>query len=150
MNGELVHDRGAGFVEADDFDLGAVAAKFEHDLVERAHGGQIPEVRVADIDVDAFQGFLEIKRCDKRAGRREPARGWIRKVSISGVAPHKVPAGSGSIPAVRAHCADRNVFRTGQSQRQQTCGEHERGGREQAPDESAVGALLEAQLINHT
>src|SRR5690606_38912040 len=68
---EAVDDGGGGLVEADHFDLGALAAQFENDLVQRTHCGDIPEVRMSEIDGDFEQPLLEIERRHELIGGAE-------------------------------------------------------------------------------
>jgi hypothetical protein len=42
VNAEAVNDGGAGFVHADELDLRAFAAEFEHHLVQRGDGADVP------------------------------------------------------------------------------------------------------------
>ena len=65
VQAESVDDRGAGVVQADDFHLGAFAAEFQDHLVERADRGQIPKMRVADVDSHFGERFLEIEGRDE-------------------------------------------------------------------------------------
>lgn len=65
VDGEPINDGRAGFVKADDFDLGSFAAEFQHHFVERTHGGEIPEMRVAHVDAHLGDRLLEIERGEK-------------------------------------------------------------------------------------
>src|SRR3546814_7396897 len=46
MHRKAFDHRGAGFVEPDHFDLGALAAKLQYRLVEGADRGNVPEMRL--------------------------------------------------------------------------------------------------------
>jgi len=61
-------ERGAGLIETDDFDADAVPLQFLDGLIERADRGDIPEMRVAEIDRDGFRCIEEIEGFDKGAG----------------------------------------------------------------------------------
>ncbi len=54
MHREGVHHRLAGRIQADDLDLRAGLAELHDDLVQGSDGGDVPEVRVRDIDADPF------------------------------------------------------------------------------------------------
>src|SRR5690606_39765084 len=64
--GLVVHaqsaDQGrAGLVETHDLHLRAFAAELHDHLVERTYRSQIPEVRAADVDQNAVDGFPEVR-----------------------------------------------------------------------------------------
>jgi hypothetical protein len=61
VHGEAVDHRRAGLVQADDLDLGALAAELQHHLVQRADGGDVPEVRAADVDAHVVDHLLEVE-----------------------------------------------------------------------------------------
>lgn len=73
---EFVHDGGAGFVEADDFNFRIFAAEFQHHFVQRADGGEIPKMRVAHVNAHLGEGFFEIKRGGEGAGGCEENLFW--------------------------------------------------------------------------
>lgn len=50
VNAEAIHDCGARFVEAQHFNLGALAAELDDHLVQRCNGGDIPEVSAVQVD----------------------------------------------------------------------------------------------------
>ena len=62
MNRELINDSLAGLVETDDFNLGTFATKFQHDHIQRGDAGNIPDMRVRDVDDNVFQRLLKIKK----------------------------------------------------------------------------------------
>src|SRR5690606_20217331 len=66
---KAVDHRRAGCVQADDIHLSAVTAKLHDHLVERAHGGDVPEMRAADIDAHLLDDFLEIEGRNEAIGR---------------------------------------------------------------------------------
>ncbi len=77
MHREAIHQRGAGFVEATYLDLGPLTTELDHHGVQRADGGDVPEVRTADVDDDTLDGFLEVETSlELLAGGEEPD-GWI-------------------------------------------------------------------------
>src|SRR5690606_6360865 len=68
--GLVVHaqsaDQGrAGLVETHDLHLRAFAAELHDHLVERTYRSQIPEVRAADVDQNAVDGFPEVEAVDE-------------------------------------------------------------------------------------
>ena len=63
--------RRARLVHADDLDLRALAAEFQHHRVQRANAGDVPEMRAADIDHDALQRLAEVEGRDEVLGRGE-------------------------------------------------------------------------------
>ncbi len=62
MHAEAVNDWGAGLIETEHFNLGALAAEPDHDLIQRCDGGDIPKMRVCEIDGDFVESFLEVKK----------------------------------------------------------------------------------------
>ena len=65
VNPEPVHQCCAGGVEPHDIDRRALAPQAQHHLVERADGGDVPEVGAAHVDAHAFDGFLEVETRDE-------------------------------------------------------------------------------------
>ncbi len=61
VHAKLIDDGGAGFVQANQFDRGALATEFDDHLVECTDRGDVPEVRLADVDTDLLDGLLEIE-----------------------------------------------------------------------------------------
>src|SRR5690554_351784 len=93
---KAVNDGGTGLVHANHFHLCAIAAELDNHFVERTHGGNVPEMRTANIYHHFIDHFTEIKRCNKLFRRTEKhlarylvgtrARGFIK----SGLNFHKV------------------------------------------------------------
>src|SRR6185312_13156554 len=71
MHGEGVHDCGTGFVEADNLDVGAGFAEFEHGLVDGVDASEVPDMGAADVDGDAVQRFGKIKGVEEIFGGRK-------------------------------------------------------------------------------
>ena len=71
VDGQPVDDGLAGLVQADDLDLGAVAAELQHDRVERGDAGDVPDMRAADVDDDPLQRLLEVEGGSEVLGRGE-------------------------------------------------------------------------------
>lgn len=61
MHAETIHERGAGLIEAEDFDLGSLATEFEHNFVQGGDGSDIPAVGVGDVDSDALDVLFEVE-----------------------------------------------------------------------------------------
>src|SRR3546814_1745020 len=68
---EAIDHRGAGLVEAHHLDVHAVAAELQDRLVEGADGGDVPEMRVADVDDHAPGSPAEIEGAEEGFGRGE-------------------------------------------------------------------------------
>src|SRR5690606_33198878 len=62
MHAEAIDDGRARFVQAQHLDLGAFAAEFEHHLVQCRDGCDVPEMRLAEVDGNPGNDFLEIER----------------------------------------------------------------------------------------
>lgn len=58
MDAKLLHQGGAGFVEAEDFHLIALAAEFEDHFVQGGDGSEIPAVGVGDVDAIHMPGII--------------------------------------------------------------------------------------------
>lgn len=69
VNSQSIHDGGARFIQPDYFHLGAVTAKFQNNFVQCSDRGEIPEMRMAHVNANAIDGFLEIKPLAKSSGR---------------------------------------------------------------------------------
>src|SRR6056297_3231831 len=61
VHGQPVDQRLGRLVHAHDLDLGPVAAEFQDRHVQCLYRADIPDMRAADIDHDAFGGFLEVE-----------------------------------------------------------------------------------------
>ncbi len=110
---ELVHQRGAGFVETRDLDLGGFATEFEDHLVQRADGRDVPEMRAADVDVDLVDHLLEVEAGDESVCRGEkhlPGHG-VSAAAAFGIGP-------------RAHTQDAADLVGEKETRQQHAGQH--------------------------
>src|SRR3990170_283139 len=62
---ELVDQRRARFVHADDFDVSAFPAKLQDDFIQRGNGRNVPKMGVGDIDAHALDGLLEVEPADE-------------------------------------------------------------------------------------
>ena len=71
VHGEAVEHMGACLVDANDSDIDALPAVFEDDLVERADGGDVPQMGLRDVDRDLAQRLAEIEGGDEALGRSE-------------------------------------------------------------------------------
>ena len=65
VDSKLVHQCAACLVHADDFHFGAFTLEFDHDLVQRAYGSDVPKVCAAYVNCDFINDFLVIKRIDE-------------------------------------------------------------------------------------
>src|SRR6056297_945925 len=61
VHGEPVDQRLGRLVHAHDLDLGPVATEFQDRHVERLNRTDVPDMRTADIDHNAFGGFPEVE-----------------------------------------------------------------------------------------
>ena len=61
MHGKPVDHRGAGFIEADNLDIGTLAAEFDHHHVQRFNAGYVPDMGAGNVDHHLFHGFMEIE-----------------------------------------------------------------------------------------
>lgn len=71
VQSEAVEHVRARLVDAGDRDVDALAAVFEDDLVERADGGDVPQMGLRDVDRDLAQRLAEIEGGDEALGRSE-------------------------------------------------------------------------------
>lgn len=55
MHAEAVNDCCAGFIETEHFNLSSFASELDYDLIQRCDGGDIPEMRLCDIDGDLVE-----------------------------------------------------------------------------------------------
>ena len=69
VDAEAVDDGGAGFVHAEQFDRCAFTAELHHYLVQGAHGRDVPEMGVSQIDDHFVQNFGKIEALAKAHGR---------------------------------------------------------------------------------
>lgn len=99
MNGQSIDEGGAGFIQAQDLDVGAGPAKFEDDFIESIHGGEVPEVGVTDIDDHMGGWFFQVKAGDEFRG------GGEEDVSVDGIR-----AGRGGWVVGAAHANDGGHF----------------------------------------
>ena len=71
VNAVAVYQGLAGPVQAHDVDPRSIVPVFEDYLVQRADGGDIPEVCFREIDYDVLQRLLEAECVDESVGRGE-------------------------------------------------------------------------------
>jgi hypothetical protein len=71
---KLIDQRSAGLVEPLHVDLCAELAEFEHDLIQYTDGGDIPEVRIRQIDVDVIEDFDVVEIMYKLIGEAKNTR----------------------------------------------------------------------------
>ena len=65
VQGVLVYQGGACRIQADHFNQGAFALELQHHFVQRANGGDVPKVRVADVNADLRYQLAVVKSAHK-------------------------------------------------------------------------------------
>ena len=71
MHPKAVDDCRAGFIKTEHFNLSAFAAELDYDLIQRCDGGDVPEMRLRQIDGDLVERFLEVKNAGELICRAE-------------------------------------------------------------------------------
>src|SRR5690606_41427094 len=59
---EAVNDGGTGLIQANHFHIRTLTAELDHRLVQRANGGNVPEVRAAEVYHNIVHRFLEDRK----------------------------------------------------------------------------------------
>lgn len=61
MHAKPVHQRGCRAVHADDVHANARPPQLQHHLVQRRHGSDVPEMRLAQIDCQSFNLLTQVE-----------------------------------------------------------------------------------------